>query len=553
MSVEVIRHEDLAVSYIDNTSGQVTSEPAVQNAIGKLGRELANWVSDIQGGTRRGGASLINRQAYNPPTNPYASMMTAYQAVENDDVISGVADVTEGLMFQDLGFESDDQAETDVFNQIARDLNLDGLARQWHREEYIYSQVVMGVWWGRREYTPRLKTGDKRARASKKKYAIATPVAVTFLDPRRVVPLQPGPFGQDRLAWAATKDEYTNYVLSWQTGGYGDALMREFLTGPTNLEDKGERSYLSGMGIQVDYLININPSTVIRYSRTKSHYERFPSLRLKSTFPLLDLKQQLMEADRVTLVGAANFILLVRQGSKEEPATQGEIDNLQENFKVVAKVPVVVGDHRLQIDIITPSQEHVLESNKYDTLDRRIISRALGALTIASSGQRNENSLSIARGIARLLESRRKMFQRFMEEHLVRSILEHPANVGIFKGSDPSLAFTPRNIQLDSDADFLKSVLAMRTMNELSRQSMLETFGFDQAVEAMRREIEAEPGGYDDIFQTHVPFDSPTGDPNADPNAKPSAEGTGEPAVVSGARGGRPKGGGTPKKSVDGM
>jgi hypothetical protein len=92
-----------------------------------------------------------------------------------------------------------------------------------------------------------------------------------------------------------------------------------------------------------------------------------------------------MEADRVTLVGAANYILLVRQGSKEDPAKQEEIDNLKENFQVVAKLPVIVGDHRLQIDIITPDQEYTLESAKYDTIDRRIMSRCLGALTASAA------------------------------------------------------------------------------------------------------------------------------------------------------------------------
>jgi hypothetical protein len=96
-------------------------------------------------------------------------------------------------------------------------------------------------------------------------------------------------------------------------------------------------------------------------------------VRLKSVFPLLDLKQQLMEADRVTLVGAANFILLVRQGTKEEPATQEEIDNLKENFKVVAKLPVVVGDHRLSDRHHHPRPGAHPRRREVRHLDRRII------------------------------------------------------------------------------------------------------------------------------------------------------------------------------------
>jgi hypothetical protein len=119
--------------------------------------------------------------------------------------VGGVCDVTEGLMFQGLKWEAEDADDADVFNQIARDLNLDEFARQWHREEFTYSQVVVGMWWGRKTYKLRGKTdGGKK---SKKNQRHLLPPALTFLDPSKVVPLQPGPFGQDRLAWHATKDE----------------------------------------------------------------------------------------------------------------------------------------------------------------------------------------------------------------------------------------------------------------------------------------------------------------------------------------------------------
>lgn len=538
MSVQVHVEPETGTRWVDNTGGQVavsSIEPAVQ----KLGRELARWMSDPY--SRTGAPSLINRQSYAAPSTPYAAMKVAYQAVEHDDVVGGVADVTEGLMFQGLQFECENPSDADAFNQLARDLNLDDLARQWHREEFTYSQVVVGFWWGRREYKSRVKT--KTGKASKKTYSFWAPIALTFLDPRKVVPLQPGPFGQDRLAWQASRDEYMAYMLAWQTGAYGDALMREFYNGPS-LVSEAEKQYLCSIGVYPEYLIDLNPATVRRFCRTKSHYERFPALRLKRTFPLLDLKQHLEEADRVTLVGAANYILLVRQGSKEEPATQSEIDNLRDNFRVVAKVPVVTGDHRLQIDIITPTQDQTLNSEKYDTLDRRIISTTLGALTVASSGQRNESTLTIARGIGRLLESRRHMFRRVIEETVCRAVVEHPRNEGVFE-TEPNLAFTPRMIQLDSDAEFTKAILEMRGRREMSRATMLETFSLDQAVEAMRLEIEKDE--YDDIFKTHMPFDSPQNGPPQDgqqppANADPAAKGPRETPNQSGTRGGRPPG-----------
>lgn len=510
----------------------------VRDKVERTAREIASWVADV-----RNRGDFHRRIAYTAPENPYAQMQIAKSAVDNDDIVGGVCDVTEGLIFQGMKWESEDSEAADLFNQLSRDLNLDELARQWHREEFTYSQVVVGLWWGQKQYTPRAKTDQ--GKQSKKKVELQVPLAWTFLDPSRVVPLKPGPFGQDRLAWHATREEYAIAMAS-RDNVYGDPVLRAFTNGPVTITDPDEERALGDYGIDTKRLLALNPSSVFRHCRTKMSYERFPTLRLKSTFALLDLKQQLIEADRVSLVGAANYLLLVRQGSDQQPAQQEEIDNLKENFKVVAKLPVIVGDHRLQIDIITPAQEHVLDSSKYDTIDRRLLNRTLGALSIGGTGQRNESTLTIARGVARLLETRRHMMKRTIEEKIARAIVEHPANASKFK-HEPNLTFTPRNVQLDADSEVTKSILTLRTMNEISRETALEFFGLDQAVEALRREFEEE--NYDDIFKTQVPFSAAGDNPNADGQDPKSTE----PSQVSGARGGRPKGGGESTQSVQGQ
>lgn len=516
-----------------NASGAESG--AVSTRVEHVGREIARWIDATRGGAGR--PSLFNRQAYVAPDNPYALMETARKAVENDDIVSGVCDVVEGLMYQGIKWESEDPEDADVFNQISRDLNLDWFVRQWHREEFTYSQVVVGLWWGRKSYKIRGKT-DNGTRRKKTKSVIA-PVALTYLDPRKVVPLQPGPFGQDRLAWHATEAEMAAIAASADGAYLNDRVLAEFTTGKLTVS-KVERAYLGDLGIDPDRLLGLNPGMVFRVCRTKSSYERFPAVRLKSTFTLLDLKQQLMEADRVSLVGAANFILLVRQGSKEEPAQQVELDNLRENFKVVAKLPVVIGDHRLSIDIITPDQDQTLQSSKYDTLDRRILNRTLGALTIGAAGSTREGSgKTITRGIARELENRRHMMKRAVEEHIARAVVDHPGNDGVFS-DEPNLTFTPRNVQLDSDAEIMRSILTLRSTNEISRESTLEYFGFDQTVEALRRELEADR--FDDIFKTQVPYSA----------ANPQQVGD-QPPQVTGQQGGRPAGGGDGNQSVQGQ
>lgn len=531
MTIQV-RSGEHNVSWV-NASGQ--SADQIAPYVEKVAREIANWVQS----TRRGSnPSIFNRAAYVAPESPYALMDVARTSVENDDVVGGACDVTEGLIFQGAKWESTDADDADIFNQISRDLNLDEFLRQWHREDFTYSQAVIGVWWGRKTYTVRGRTANGVKRKLKK--TIATPVALTFLDPTKVVPLRPGPFGQDRLAWHATREEFAAASAA-QDGIFGDAVLSEFTNGPIEVS-KGEASYLQSIGIDPRRLLALNPMAVFRICRTKMSYDRFAAPRLKSIFPLLDLKQQLIEADRVSLVGAANFILLVKQGTKEDPALPEELSNLRENFQVIAKLPVVIGDHRLNIEIITPDQEYTLDTEKYDTLDRRILSRCLGALALATGANRSDDASSmVARGVARLLETRRHMLKRALEKEIARAVVDHPYNEGKFSG-EPNLTFTPRNVQLDSDAQITQAILALRNSNDLSRESTLEYFGFDQLTEALRREFEDE-SGLDDIFQTRVPFSAAN---NQGPNGAP------EDPKNSGARGGRPVGGGDSPKSPQG-
>lgn len=553
------------VSYI-NAAGEEIPDVVVRQAVDGTARQIANWVE-----SQRGQSSFYDRQAYVAPDSPYALFRIARTAVENDDVVGGVADVTEGLMFQGLKWESEDADDADVFNQIAKDLNLDEVVRTWYREDYTYSQAVMGMWWGVKTYRVRGRKvaeegGEERpnpltgimekirkrvrGRPRRKEYQIYCPQAIAFLDPMRVVPLPPGPFGQDRLAWHASPGEHTMYK-GWMDEGVlptevQDAVMAEFFDGVVPLASlsRETKAQIGRWGMNPGRLIYLRPDRVFRYTRTKSTYEQFAQLRLKSTFPLLDLKQQLMEADRVALVGAINYILLVRKGTEKDPASQDEIDNLKENFRIVAKLPVIIGDHRLEIDVIIPEQEYVLKGDRYDTLDRRILSRVLGALTISSGGQRNESTLTVARGVARQLESRRHMMKRVLEREIAHAVCEHPANAGKFE-DEPNMAFTPRNVSLDSDAIVTQAMLQLRENREISRETLLEYFSLDQSTEAQRREYEEE-SGLDDVFKTEVPFSAtgPLGQ-QGQPGAQPGQQ---SPAAA-GRKGGRPQGGGRGSRS----
>ena len=530
------------------STGEIARHPEVQ----RLGRELSSWVEHARSGSGRGG--MFDRTTFTPPNTPYDNMRTAMHALLEDDIVSGVADATEAMAFEGgLKWESEDSDEADVFNQMAADLNLDAKIREMWREDFAVDQYIGAKLWGWKTYTVRgrSKNGNRR----KKTYRVWAPTRLVTLDSMRVVPIGHGPLREDRLAWQSTEFEIGSYQSAFKDETI-DPLMVAFFQG-TWTPTGDERAELIKWGVHVDKLLAMNPAWVFRHCSTRPDYKKFADLRMRSVFPLLDLKRQLMASDRAMLVGSANYILLIRKGTDQKPGTADEIQNLKGQYNFLAKLPVIISDHRLDIEIIAPKLDFVLKKDSYDVLDRRILTRVLSAFVApGSTGAATGSSDTFENALAKSIQNRRHMIKRTLEKELARAIVEHPRNAGTFN-SRPSLVFTPRNVSVGMNQGYLAMLATLRTQRELSRDTILEFMGLDQATEAQRLELEDEI--YDEIFKTQIPFASPDavatpGDTKDAPDGdEQTPNGTAEAPAVSGRRGGRPVGGGTRKQSPAAM
>lgn len=530
----------------DEMVATVRDNPDVAHII----RSIAAWQDTMREATQSGG-TIFDRGAYTPPNNPYDEMRAARTATETDDIVAGVAEITEAYAFQGSKIESTEADEADVFNQWAAEVDTDSLMRKMWLEEYSCSQFVCGMRWDWRTYTVRGKAVDStdpntegiddapdapaplKRRARRKKYKLWVPVEFTILDSLKVVPVDHSPFGPDKLAWSATPGQ-----IGWwrqiMNGEVVDVVAQEFYKGIYE-PDMEERGRLSKMGVNPDRLILLNEENVWRHTLTKGDYDPFAKVRLKSLFPLLDMKRQLIMADRAVLIGAANYIILIRKGDKDFPGTPEEISALKENYNFIAKVPVIISDHRLTVDIIAPKQDLTLDEGRYTTIDNRILMRLLGTLTLKT--ERSETNITLSNSVARMMENRRHMIKRAIEKNVFRAIMNHPNNQSAdgkaLLKQEPNLVFTPRSIQLGFDPNLLSAMLALRTQREISRETMLEVLSLDEATEAMR--LEYEEWAFDPIFQTQIPFAAQgVGNPGG-PN------GVNTPAA-NGRNGGRPSG-----------
>jgi len=462
----------------------------------RISRALASWAEDAQGNGVRGQRGIFQRDKYVTPGKIFSQMGVSADALD-DDVVGNVADLSEAMAFQKVTFETDDKDQENVWDQIGADLDLDRFVRQMWRELFTYSQCYPVKWMGRKTY----KVTEKREkRKARKEYDLIVPTQLGFLDPTRVVPVDLNPFGDHSLAWIAQSEDEMKSMEN-------DPLM-QFLTLGKFVPSKSEAAKLEKEDIETEHLMLLNPQYVWSHTLTKAPYERWSRVRMKSVMPLLDLKHQLREMDRAFLLGGINFIVLVTRGTDQQPTTKTEVDNTATQVRGQSRSPIIVSDHRISIEIITPDITHVLNEKKWDVIDNRLLMRLWGMFVMPSETGNRETSLTMGRVIARGLASRRHMIKRSIEENVLKPVYELPSNIDAGFADTTYLEFAPRRMELEFDPSVVTMLQSLRDRGDLSRETLLTEFSFDQALEASRREYEDDK--YKDVFKpTNVPYDSP--------------------------------------------
>lgn len=478
-------------------------------------------------------SNIFQRDKYVTPSKIYDQMKLASHAAKYDDVVAGVLETSEAMAFSRVTFECDDMDEQEVWNQLARDLNLDFLLRQMWRESFVVSQFYMAVWPKRKTYE---LEGIAEKRQRRKKYELLVPDAITVLDPLRVVPVGNFVFGREQLAYVAgSRAEAQSFDETLAGTNSSDLVVRSLFTGRYEAS-RDEKKLINDLGFNSEHLFLLNPDIVYRYTDTRATYERFADIRLASIFELLDLKNLLRAMDRSMLLGSINYIVLVRIGTDERPAKQAEVAGMRASLQQASRLPVLVGDYRLSVDIISPDNNDTLRPERYNTIDSRITARLYSLMTAGnySAGMSGDKSLELSRIMGRVMESRRQLLRRFVERTIIRPTFEQNDSLKHM----PRLRFAPKRISLAFDPATMRALLDLRDRGELSRETMLGEFDFSQSDEARKRQLEAER--YDEIFKTHVPHDAP--DENSfDPNTDPQSGGRN--------RGGNKNGGGRPEGS----
>lgn len=298
---EILVDKDVGTVILNETE---IANDAVMDALVRQHPEMAamvRWGAQTQAVGRDGG--IFQRDRYLTPDSIFDQFKVALDAIETDDVVSGVMETTEALAFHNIRIECDDEDEQDVWNQILEDIDFYTSAREMWRELFSVSQYYAATYWVRKDYKVRGKT--KGGNRKKKEFKnLLVPGGITLLDPLKVVPVGNFMFGKERLAYIADRDQVAKFDEVLAGNNTTDLVVEQLLIGKYQA-DKAEKQYLKSVtgGKDVDNLYILNPNNVWRHTATRPSYQRFATVRMKSIFEILDLKQQLRQMDRAHLIG----------------------------------------------------------------------------------------------------------------------------------------------------------------------------------------------------------------------------------------------------------
>jgi len=532
------------------------------NGFREVASVIEQWSQSLSGMSTNQTLDVFNRnRGMEKAVHAHAIMSRCAWAVENDDVLMTLADVIEGLMWQKCRFELIDQDQQSVWNQWAADVNLDAFLRECGREDFKVSQFYVGLWWGRKIYAveedkiseqleefererkrkeyedaveereafialnenmegyiepPRIveptDEGPGRGnRKRKKKFPVSVPTALTIFDPTKVIPVGTLMFGRERFAYIATREEDEAFAKVMKGDIADDTVLQliERKYEPTAVD----RAACADLGVDHDRLWLFKKDAVFRHTMTRSDYERYAAVRLKPVLPILEMKDHLRASDRASLIGNTNFIVVITKGTDKWPAKPAEIANLQEQARVIARLPVLVGDHRLNVEIVSPLLDNTLIDSRWQVLDSRLVFTALKTFSPVTQGG-NSSGVGVkemSQIVAKGLESRRHMILRSLEKEIFKAVMDKNEELDEF----PALVFAPKRITLDFNQDIASAILKLRDRGDISRETTLEELDYDQDAEVLRRG--RERALYDDVFQSQTPHSSPTTNPYGAP------------------------------------
>lgn len=468
--------------------------------------------------------SMLARSKYVTPTNTIDEIKLARNLAERDDDVAAVMGSMLAIAFSE-GMDNfhKDEATVAIFNKVCEEAGMDHVVQEFYREWLISGQINSATLFTRQqvEYTP---SGTDNIVTN----SLAMPVC-GVIPAENIRILGNDMFGTGELAYDPTGQPKLQEWLE----AYFDPNTKPSKKAALGLQDRVSANLFlekrevafneSETGRYSGSLYILNPRMVHRSTMPKGSW-KYPRPPLTRDFALLEAKRLLNIMDFALLQGGSNFIVVAKKGSDQKPATKPEVQNLTRMVRQASRTGVIVGDHRLSFDIITPELKELLNPQK-----RRLIGRKLAMALMRTPEQGTEEPGTEGAKLeteiyGRVVSLDRRDIQRHIENKIYPEVVKR--NPSVLK--EKAKLWFPK-IVLTSGQFFNDFVLKLRDRGDIPRSWAVGVAGFpwDAGVQERQREIER---GDDEIMApASVPFSSSEAGPQDNNEGRPSGSRDGQP------------------------
>ena len=458
--------------------------------------------------------TMMARSKWAPPRNVVEEMVLARDLAErDDDVAPAIATMIAAAFHGGVRNQHEDEQVEHTFEEMAEDVGLLQVLREMYRELLITGQVTTVTVFVRETYDLRPENVTRMIKRS-----MAAPL-IGVLPGERVRVLGNDLFGNGPLGYVPDGKlgiwlhEFFNQSTS--SARKREMRMQDPLAAalfvaqvPTNLMDMETMSF--GATVFV-----LNPDMVRRSTFPKGAW-RYPRPLLTRDFSLLEAKRLLNVLDHALLQGGVNYIVVAKKGDEKKPATGPELQNLQSLVQRAARSGVLIGDHRINLEIIQPDMAQMLHPDK-----RRMIGRKLAGAMLRVPEFGSDETGAAVQTFTELVQAVITDDRNIVIGHLHRFIWREcmKRNTSVFNRSDRPLIWAPKVVLQGLDF-WTQYLLKLYDRGDLPRKYMVEFGGYDYPSVMAQKQREVE-GGHDLIFAPpQVPYSAPgqSNNPMQDPS-----------------------------------
>ena len=502
-------------------------DDVVMQAVDTYFEENASVLGANQGTTFQNYASdgsLLARSKFRTPANVIEEIVLARDMAERDDDVRAAMGSMLAIAFGE-GMQNvhKDEITVALYNEIAKHAGLDGVFQELYRE-WLISGGVTTVTPFTREPIQFFPEGADRQRTRD----VAVPL-IGVLHAEQIRVLGNDMFGTGTLAYRPAVGKQEQWLREFFDRGTTparkaemrreDPLLTTMLVEQLSIRDEEPSMIDQGVDPAIgDELYRLNPRMTKRSTMPKGSW-KYPRPPLTSNFALLEAKRLLNLMDYALLQGGSNFLVVAKKGSDQRPAQPEEVTNLREVIKRASRTGVVIGDHRLSIEIITPDLKELLSESKRRLLGRKLVNSLLRVpeydKDAAGDGEKTRVEM-----IARVITSDRLALRRHVEHGPYDAAAKR--NTAHFQQGAASIWFP--KIILQGTQFFTDYILKMRDRGDIPRRYAVEAGGFDYDAAVQQRKREKANGDDRVMTPAAVPF-SGAGGPNDNGGGRPAGSG----------------------------